>query len=141
MWKVASPRDAWFRIGHHISSADFARFEAVAYDVFSSRDPRYEMNAGDRWLASVRGVQLSGWDGICNVANGTEHIPSGNSGWEIGTQRQAIKAKADDDYTKRTANPLGLDRKITLLADPMGGVAPTMCCGSRSHLGLRSSMH
>jgi hypothetical protein len=57
VWKVASPRDAWFRIGRHISSEDLARFEAVAQDVFSSRDPRYEMNAGDRWLASVRGVR------------------------------------------------------------------------------------
>ena len=26
VWKVASPRDAWFRIGSHISSVDFARF-------------------------------------------------------------------------------------------------------------------
>ena len=62
---------------------------------------------------SDESVQLSGWDGICNVTNGTEHIPSGNSGWEIGTQRQAIKAKAHDDYTKSTAKPLGLDRKKT----------------------------
>jgi hypothetical protein len=30
-----------------------------------------------------------------------------------GTQRQAIKAKAHDDYTKSTAKPLGLDRKKT----------------------------
>jgi transcriptional regulator with XRE-family HTH domain len=57
VWKVASPRDAWFRIGHHISSMDFARFEAVAHAVFSSRDPRYEMDSRDRWLASVRGVR------------------------------------------------------------------------------------
>src|ERR1700736_4287266 len=64
-------------------------------------------------IPSDESVQLPEWDGICNVDNGTEHIPSGNSGWEIGTQRQGIKAKADEEYTKRTAKPLGLDRKKT----------------------------
>jgi hypothetical protein len=62
---------------------------------------------------SDESVQLPEWDGICNVDNGTEHIPSGNSVWEIGTQRQGIKAKADEEYRKRTAKPLGLDRKKT----------------------------
>ena len=58
---------------------------------------------------SDESVQLSGWDGTCEIAHGTEHIPSGNSGWEIGTQRNGITTKASDDYKKRTANPLGID--------------------------------
>ena len=35
-------------------------------------------------------------------------IPSGSSAWEIGTQRTRIAEKADDDYAKRTTEPLGL---------------------------------
>jgi hypothetical protein len=30
---------------------------------------------------------------------------------------------------------------VYVAADPMEGVAPTMCCGSRGHLGMRSRMH
>jgi len=58
---------------------------------------------------SDESVQLSGWDGVCEITHGTEYIPSGHSGWEIGTQREGITGKASDDYDKRTANPLGID--------------------------------
>src|SRR5712691_3651439 len=58
---------------------------------------------------SDESVQLSGWDGVCEITHGTEHIPSGSSGWEIGTQRNGITGKANDDYEKRTAKPLGID--------------------------------
>lgn len=58
---------------------------------------------------SDESVQLSGWDGTCEIESGTEHIPSGSSGWEIGTQRTAIGTKASEDYQKRTCDPLGLD--------------------------------
>jgi transcriptional regulator with XRE-family HTH domain len=58
---------------------------------------------------SDESVQLSGWDGVCDITHGTEYISSGRSGWEIGTQREGITGKASDDYKKRTANPLGID--------------------------------
>jgi transcriptional regulator with XRE-family HTH domain len=57
---------------------------------------------------SDESVQLAGWDGTCDIEKGTEHIPSGISGWEIGTQRTGINAKANEDYGKRTADPLGV---------------------------------
>jgi transcriptional regulator with XRE-family HTH domain len=60
---------------------------------------------------SDESIQLGGWDGTCEIENGTEHIPSGTSGWEIGTQRTDILGKASDDYTKRTSDPLGIDRE------------------------------
>lgn len=60
---------------------------------------------------SDESIQLPGWDGTCNIENGTEHIPSGSSGWEIGTQRTGIAGKASDDYAKRTSDPLGIDRE------------------------------
>ena len=51
-------------------------------------------------------VQESGWDGRCEVEEGSLYVPSGISGWEVGTQRQKIRSKADSDYEKRSADPL-----------------------------------
>ena len=56
-------------------------------------------------------VQRPGWDGFCDVAAGTEHVPTGISRWEIGTQRSAISAKADEDYEKRLAKPMVPSRR------------------------------
>ncbi len=55
-------------------------------------------------------VQQSGWDGVCKIdaATSDPYIPSGASGWEIGTQDRNIKAKANEDYEKRSADPLDL---------------------------------
>lgn len=49
-------------------------------------------------------VSTGGWDGLVEVGKGTEHIPAGQSVWEIGTSK-GIKGKADGDYAKRTAEP------------------------------------
>jgi hypothetical protein len=56
---------------------------------------------------SAEGIQLGGWDGLTNANQHTAFVPAGPAGWELGTN-QDRKGKADDDYTKRTANPLGL---------------------------------
>jgi hypothetical protein len=62
-WKVASPRDAWFRLAPHITSQDLDRFAAVAAEVLASSDPRFHMRPEERWLASLRGpkMQYSGF--------------------------------------------------------------------------------
>jgi hypothetical protein len=57
VWKVASPRDAWFRLAGRISPAHFQRFEAVAHDVLASNDPRFELASDERWLAALKGIQ------------------------------------------------------------------------------------
>ena len=62
---------------------------------------------------SDESVQFDGWDGTCDVETGTEHVPAGCSGWEIGTQRTKISEKADSDYEKRSADPLGLGIRST----------------------------
>lgn len=56
---------------------------------------------------SEEATQLGGWDGILKVTASSEFIPDGQSGWEIGTNRD-IKGKADSDYEKRKADPLRL---------------------------------
>jgi hypothetical protein len=51
-------------------------------------------------------VLIGGWDGILEVTKGNEYVPDGISLWESGTNADP-KGKADEDYEKRTANPLG----------------------------------
>jgi DNA-binding XRE family transcriptional regulator len=56
---------------------------------------------------SDEGVQLSGWDGTTHATSESEYVPAGSTGWEISTQHDGIRGKADDDYEKRTKDPLG----------------------------------
>ena len=62
-WKIASPYDAWFRLARLISKSDLERFVEAARAVLSDEDPRFEMDAGDRWLAGIRGQlpRYSSW--------------------------------------------------------------------------------
>src|SRR5579871_2836153 len=62
---------------------------------------------------SDESVQQAGWDGICTVAKGEGVVPDGTSAWELGAQRTGIKRKADEDYEKRSRNPLEIDPKTT----------------------------
>lgn len=66
---------------------------------------RIEFRAGE-------GVQLAGWDGIVQTPQGNAYVPSGLSCWEVGTGASP-KGKADADYEKRAADPLGLDPQQT----------------------------
>jgi len=54
---------------------------------------------------SDEGVQHPGWDGISQAKTDTEYVPQGFCGWEIGTQREKIIRKANEDYDKRTDDP------------------------------------
>ena len=55
-WRVSSPHDAWFRLAHHLTAADLKRFEAAAYAVLGSVDPRFKLDPNERWMAAVKGV-------------------------------------------------------------------------------------
>ena len=54
-WRLASPRDAWFRLAQSISDKDMENFCSTALSVLSATDPRFELPPEDRWLASVKG--------------------------------------------------------------------------------------
>jgi hypothetical protein len=54
-------------------------------------------------------VRLAGWDGKVLAEDVSSFIPSGFSVWELGTGHDP-RAKANDDYDKRTVNPLGIDQ-------------------------------
>lgn len=53
---------------------------------------------------------LGGWDGVTRCAKATAWVTEGVALWEMGSDVH-IQAKADDDYKKRTANPLGYNNK------------------------------
>src|SRR3989339_332688 len=53
------------------------------------------------------GVTQAGWDGRLETTANSPFFPSGISGWEIGID-ESCQVKANGDYTKRTADPLGL---------------------------------
>lgn len=55
VWKIASPRDALFRLAPCISAADLKRFSDTVKDVFRAPDPRYSLVPDKRWLAGVYG--------------------------------------------------------------------------------------
>jgi hypothetical protein len=62
---------------------------------------RVEMRGGE-------GVGLPGYDGIVEATRATSFVPGGLSVWEMGTSED-LAGKATDDYTSRTADPLGVD--------------------------------
>lgn len=53
------------------------------------------------------GVQHGGWDGIVVVDKGNAFVPDGTSAWELSTRRD-VREKANEDYKKRSQNPLGI---------------------------------
>ena len=60
-------------------------------------------------MPSGSSVRLRGWDGLLEVGTGNALAPSGISGWEFSCAK-AVTSKANDDYEKRTADPLELDK-------------------------------
>jgi hypothetical protein len=57
-------------------------------------------------MRDAEGVRTPGYDGIVEALRGTTLVPLGRSVWEMGVNAN-FKSKANDDYEKRTANPLG----------------------------------
>ncbi|RZK26740.1 MAG: hypothetical protein EOO43_01935, partial [Flavobacterium sp.] len=53
---------------------------------------------------------VGGWDGIVTCQEDSPFVPKGISLYEIGTEADC-KGKADKDYDKRTADPLGYNPK------------------------------
>ncbi len=51
-------------------------------------------------------VHMSGWDGIVSCPEPIDMVPEGESLWECGVSKD-IQTKANEDITKRAANPLG----------------------------------
>ncbi len=63
-------------------------------------------------MRADEGVRLQGYDGFSRALRGTPFVPEGPAAWEMGTSEDP-KGKADDDYAKRTEDPLGVKREET----------------------------
>jgi len=53
------------------------------------------------------GTRLAGWDGSADTDGSDPFVPRGESRWELNTWENKKRQKADDDYEKRTQEPLG----------------------------------
>lgn len=70
--------------------------------------PRFEPTE----FKSGDSVVMSGWDGQVTTVQGTQYVPQGLSGWEMGCD-SGVTSKANQDYELRKGNPLGLDPTST----------------------------
>ena len=59
-------------------------------------------------MPSGSSVWLPGWDGLLEVDCGNPWTPSEKSAWEFGTGSNPLR-KANQEYKKRTTEPLGVD--------------------------------
>jgi hypothetical protein len=59
-------------------------------------------------MRSGEGIRYPGYDGIVEAGRNCPFVPIGLSVWEMGVN-QDPKGKAEDDYTKRTKDPLDVD--------------------------------
>ena len=57
-------------------------------------------------------VWAPGFDGIVESQEQTLYVTSGVSVWELGTNADSLR-KINEDYQKRTNNPLGVDKSAT----------------------------
>ena len=55
-------------------------------------------------------IVLPGWDGILKTDKGNAFIPTGDSAWEVSTEK-TVNTKADSDHLKRTQTPGAVDKK------------------------------
>ncbi len=60
----------------------------------------------------AEGTGARGYDGVTRASRGTPFVPDGLAVWELGTDAR-FKSKANADYRKRSANPLGRDPATT----------------------------
>nr|DAW25646.1 MAG TPA: hypothetical protein [Caudoviricetes sp.] len=51
-------------------------------------------------------IWARGFDGVVDCSDGNCYVPAGRSVWEFGTNENTLQ-KINDDYQKRTQNPLG----------------------------------
>lgn len=59
-------------------------------------------------MRAAEGTGASGYDGVTRAARATPFVPEGLAVWELGVGAN-FKKKANDDYNKRSGDPLGHD--------------------------------
>ena len=83
-------------------------------------------------MPSGSAVWLPGWDGLLEVDGGNSWVLYGKSAWEFGTGNNPQR-KANEDYNKRSAEPLGVDTKAVTFVF----VTPRVWCGKQAWVEAR----
>lgn len=83
------------------------------------------------------GIQRPGWDGLVEAKTGNDFVPAGVSVWELGTDRNIAK-KAEQEFAKRTNNPLGLTPGETsfIFVTPRKWQKKNEWCQTKKALGI-----
>lgn len=89
--------------GRMSASSDFP--DLIRRLVLATSHAKVSMRAGE-------GVRLPGFDGIVECQEKHSYLPEGPSVWEMGTGVE-VADKANEDYKKRTADPLTVERTET----------------------------
>jgi len=55
VWMLKSPLDAWFLLSRHLTQDHLKLFESATLSVLTKTDPKYELEAEKRWMASIYG--------------------------------------------------------------------------------------
>ncbi len=86
-----------------------ARFPQLIRNLVAETEPSAE------WIdiPTGTGTALPGWDRAVRCARGNRFVPVGNSVWELTTQQNGLKNKADCDYEKRLKNSTPDERAET----------------------------
>ena len=63
-------------------------------------------------MRAAEGAGFRGYDGQVDASKATPFVPRDASVWELGVSASPA-SKATDDYDKRTANSLGVDKSVT----------------------------
>ncbi|MBR3355507.1 MAG: hypothetical protein IKG47_09185 [Oscillospiraceae bacterium] len=69
-------------------------------------------NVSNIRIPSLDDVWAPGFDGIVEIQEQTQYFAAGKSVWEFGTNLNSL-SKINEDYQKRTNNPLGIDKPTT----------------------------
>jgi len=56
VWQVVSKIDLWSLIAHKINKQHIERLEPIVFTVLGEKDPSYDLDAKDRWMANIKGV-------------------------------------------------------------------------------------
>lgn len=66
IWMFVSKEDGWSLLSRYLSTQDLERFETVALEVLTERDPEYELPVSERLEANLRGKVLKRSEEIRN---------------------------------------------------------------------------
>lgn len=55
VWMLKSPLDAWFMLAPHLTNEHLKLFERAILSVLTKTDPKYDLKAEKRWMASLYG--------------------------------------------------------------------------------------